>query len=636
MFNRISRALRGHQKDHSAAAAAAQRRQPSTSASFHGLDLSRSASRESVDPQPRAVGIDRDIHGRGANSGFSPGAAHRLEFTAGGVVVSHDIAGMAKPFHPEHEAKGYEELVSWGPTYKDEIPQIKAETGVDFEKAFMHAKQLFENLNGADAEQLKAANLAMRGLRKAIPILKKNGMDMSPSIQQEYYSFYPILQEANSDAVAYKSPDESSAKATRKISNPASVAVKLQKASSDAVAYKSTGESSAKATRKISNSTSVDTEELIPIDKGTAQKIFNGALVRARQIIATSNGIDKNEIIAANEAMRDLRKSVAYLKRYGIEMQPHVREEYDQLCSQVQKTTSRESAKKLSATQPNDDLKDTEQGLSAFVELADKVQNHKIRLFDRVRPSEFNAAARLETAFACANIVHGKAGHNENVVRACEIFLEKRALTDNMRDILTAAQWHGLADRDIPVAVLAAKRPKTDAEKKDYIDSRSSRSAELYGEYFGENKMVQMLIHQTGMVGEESRNRPQAAQLLDLMDRVCAKGIDLDYVKGDLVDDKEMFKAIEAELEEDDIYIDPMLFREVKYAVKHGLLEEALQIKRRESTDVRSTNAAPASVAAQQPQPQLPEQQQQQEPQPLPAPVPKQRAATTLRRAALT
>jgi hypothetical protein len=79
-----------------------------------------------------------------------------------------------------------------------------------------------------------------------------------------------------------------------------------------------------------------------------------------------------------------------------------------------------------------------------------------------------------------------------------------------------------------------------------------------------------------------------------------------------------------------------MLFREVKYAVKHGLLEEALQIKRRESTDVRSTNAAPASVAAQQPQPQLPEQQQQQEPQPLPAPVPKQRAATTLRRAALT
>lgn len=130
-----------------------------------------------------------------------------------------------------------------------------------------------------------------------------------------------------------------------------------------------------------------------------------------------------------------------------------------------------------------------------FNELVKTYQKDKeclLAAFVKSRPVE-QRAERLDVALECANVFHGKNGHNTNVIKCCEQFLETEQIRDlcglavsdrnataqQEKQILEAARYHGLSDFEIPVRVLVAKGRLSAGDKQTYIDPRSENSAHV-------------------------------------------------------------------------------------------------------------------------------------------------------------
>lgn len=232
--------------------------------------------------------------------------------------------------------------------------------------------------------------------------------------------------------------------------------------------------------------------------------------------------------------------------------------------------------------------------LPEFVALAQRYQQEKHQLFSCAE-SALNGqrAAKLEIAMECADLLHGKPGHQKNVVKLVTSFTDSPGFTalfgtgskqtgfttepGNLKSaMIEAAKWHGLADRDIPVAVLAARRILSPQERIQYIKRRSEQSANIYQDYGFEHPGAAELIRNTRVFGTASAGRPPAAQLLDLFDRVAAMGSKPFFKKPDgSVDLDKLFNALNADLVLNEVFIDPTLQVAVKQFLDKSLPDRA-------------------------------------------------------------
>lgn len=202
---------------------------------------------------------------------------------------------------------------------------------------------------------------------------------------------------------------------------------------------------------------------------------------------------------------------------------------------------------------------------------------------------------KLATAMECMNSIHNKEGHNKNTVATTKLFLadpgigsaivEARIATGQKRsfspqDMANAAQWHGLADRDIPVAVLAAQRRLTPAEMATYIEPRSAKSAKIFDDLHLGRKKTSELIRQTRVFGSESKSRPVEAQLLDVLDRLAGMGAKKFFQEHGKVNVGKLFDTLDAGLNNDKVHVDPVLLSAVRRGVEAELLDKALGIHR--------------------------------------------------------
>jgi hypothetical protein len=258
------------------------------------------------------------------------------------------------------------------------------------------------------------------------------------------------------------------------------------------------------------------------------------------------------------------------LHRTGVVMTPSAQHDFEQGFERLQDHAMREhfkeSAKKLSEAWP----KAHPRGAKApeeFTKLAEALHEEKNSMLVAAYAhngddnSKKYLKSRLKTALDCANILHGKAGHNDNVVQACAAFLDNPkhvagAFGPDGPDaepsqIIAAAKYHGLADSEVPVSVLSAKAPPSAADQKKHIETRSQKSAEILGgildaqpsfslvdapqippEASPEDAATLHTLHQyaalslvshTRLTPETAANpRSKSAQFLDLMDRVVA------------------------------------------------------------------------------------------------------------------
>ena len=237
-----------------------------------------------------------------------------------------------------------------------------------------------------------------------------------------------------------------------------------------------------------------------------------------------------------------------------------------------------------------------------FLELAEQYQREKTALFLCAASASHGLRQdKLDIALECANSLHAKSGHNRNVVKLAELFLdteefsslfatsgkELQSISKMIRlksTILEAAKWHGLADRDVPVSMLAARRCLSPEERNQFIDNRSAKSAEIYEDYGFENQQAYDLIRQTRVLGAASRTRPLAAQLLDLLDRIAAIGSKPYFKNSDgTVNVTALFKSLDVDIEKNNVFIDAGLKAAVKNRVEKGMLDFALSEHRKEN-----------------------------------------------------
>lgn len=242
-----------------------------------------------------------------------------------------------------------------------------------------------------------------------------------------------------------------------------------------------------------------------------------------------------------------------------------------------------------------------------FLALASSFQNEKIALFEAaVSKTQEDVIGKLEVAIDCANTLHAKEGHNQNVIGVARIMLgDERIKVALVGDpgisaavsgdsdqfdqaILEAARWHGLSDRDIPVAVLTAKRAPSADDKATFIELRSASSAKIYAELDLPNETAANLIRQTRVSGDASRNRPVAAQFLDVMDRISAMGAKPFFKTDGKADADKIFKAIDREMAKEDVHVALELRAAIKTCVEEGQLDAGLLACRKEDIYVRA------------------------------------------------
>jgi hypothetical protein len=250
------------------------------------------------------------------------------------------------------------------------------------------------------------------------------------------------------------------------------------------------------------------------------------------------------------------------LNAAGVVCTPAVQQDLEQCFEHLQDHAMREhckeSAAKLSAAWP----KGVEEEPKAFTKLARELDDEKIAMFVAANSSQKHVETRWKTALDCANILHGKPGHNDNVVQACTAFLGNPATVASAfglngpdaepSQMLFAAKWHGLADAKVPVSVLAGKNKISTENQKKYIETRSPNSAAAFHamhsnhpHFFAADETakqqaseeqsspqddmtqsqlaVYRLIARTKPTADKADTyRNQATQFLDLMDRVVA------------------------------------------------------------------------------------------------------------------
>jgi hypothetical protein len=147
-----------------------------------------------------------------------------------------------------------------------------------------------------------------------------------------------------------------------------------------------------------------------------------------------------------------------------------------------------------------------------------------------------NRARALQIALAYTDSICGRPGYHATLANAVDVFLDSPSLvklafrSEGVEPavrcaLLQAAQYHGLADRDIPVGVLAKVETHTAQEYSQYFGQRFENSAQIYEdmELGAEDEKIRVLtvqlMAQIGLVGSASKERPKEAQFLDLMCR---------------------------------------------------------------------------------------------------------------------
>ena len=271
------------------------------------------------------------------------------------------------------------------------------------------------------------------------------------------------------------------------------------------------------------------------------------------------------------------------------------------------KTHFAAGAAALSNAWPRDWPRTEQNDPPGFLLLASALQVEKVALFQAAASTTpEKVVGKLEVAMDCANTLHAKARHNENVVSVSRIMLGDehiRIALDNDpgnnasmgayskqfdQTVLEAAKWHGLSDRDIPVAVLAAKRAPSAEDKATHIAPRSANSARIYIEANLPDATAASLIRQTRVSGDASRQRPLAAQFLDMTDRISAMGTKPFFKTDGKADAGKIFNAIDREMEKEDVHVAPDLKAAIKTCVEKGLLDAGLLASRKEDIYVRA------------------------------------------------